>query len=440
MTTPVAGLAIQPYAAEPSRLGRIVLVVVVSLVCAVGAVGVVLLASLGSGDTRGAALTLLFATIPVPVVISFFMWLDRYEPEPLLYLVAAVAWGGVIATALALAVEFLFARGAHVSDATMATVVAPLTEEPAKALFLVVIAIRRRRELTGITDGLVYAGLVGIGFAFTENVGYYATGYAGRLSDQISGPGAATGLFVVRGLFSPFAHSLFACAFGIGVGVAVTTRRRWLKVAAPVVGLAGSMGLHALWNGSGILGGPKYFLLVYAFMFVPIFLGFVGLAAWVRQREGRVLIRALDDAALRGWLHPDEVPWLSRFGLRRIAQRNARLVSGKPTAAALRRYQSLAAAMAFAHDRVMRGRVGPNGRVRVAERLHEMALVRPYIVLPPPLRLLTAPPPWPVHPGGGGTTSPPPWTAAYPGRPPHVDQPPDGTAPAQPAPPPVRRP
>lgn len=383
-----------PYVGQQRRRGRVLLVVVVSIVCLIGALGVVVLAG-QTGDTRGAALSLMFATIPVPIVIGCFLWLDRYEPEPLRYLVAAVAWGGVVAVLLVLPAQLLFASRADFSDATMATVVAPLTEETAKGLFLLVILLRRRRELTGVTDGLVYAGLVGIGFAFTENVGYYANIYAGTLSDEVSGPGAATALFIVRGLFSPFSHSLFACAFGLGMGVAVATRRRWLKVVAPVLGLAIGMGMHALWNGSVIIGGPKSFLLVYTFMFVPIFLGFVGLAAWARRREGRVLLRALNDAARRGWLHHDEIPWLARFGLRRAARRNAARVAGKPTARALRRYQDLAVSMAFSHDRVMLGRAGPDGPARVYQQLSEMSIVRPYILLPPPL--LIAPRNRPLH-------------------------------------------
>jgi len=384
-------------------------VVVVTLLCLGGAIGVVWLAG-QSGDPRGAALALMFATIPVPVVIGCFLWLDRYEPEPLRYLVAAVAWGGVVAVALVLPAQLLLAFRTDLSDTAMATVAAPLTEETAKGLFLLVILLRRRRELTGVTDGLVYAGLVGIGFAFTENVGYYANIYAGTLADEISGPSAATGLFIVRGLFSPFSHSLFACAFGLGMGVAVATRRRWVRVIAPVLGLAAAIGLHALWNGSVVIGGPKNFLLVYAFMFVPIFLGFIGLGAWIRVREGRVLMRALADAARRGWLHPDEIPWLSRFGLRRAARRNAARVAGKQTARAVQRYQELATSMAFNHDRVLQGRAGPDGGTRVFRRLAEMAAVRPYIMLPPPLPTVLAPPPrgpW-HHPPPQGWGIPPP--------------------------------
>lgn len=60
-----------------------------------------------------------------------------------------------------------------------AAVVAPLTEEFAKGAFVVLLLWLRRNEIGGVLDGLVYAGLVGIGFAFVENVLYLAGAYLG---------------------------------------------------------------------------------------------------------------------------------------------------------------------------------------------------------------------------------------------------------------------
>ena len=60
--------------------------------------------------------------------------------------------------------------------------------------------------------------MVGIGFAFTENILYLAGAYMGGTGDSAGGLGSATGLFVVRGVFSPFAHPLFTSFTGIGVG------------------------------------------------------------------------------------------------------------------------------------------------------------------------------------------------------------------------------
>ena len=50
---------------------------------------------------------------------------------------------------------------------------------PPRALFLLLLLWWRRHELDGILDGIVYAGMVGIGFAFVENILYLAAAYNG---------------------------------------------------------------------------------------------------------------------------------------------------------------------------------------------------------------------------------------------------------------------
>jgi len=426
---------VAPYPALPERprdrwtAERIALIVVVGVVC-LGGVGVALWLASRSGGPAGAALVLVLASVPVPLVVACFLWLDRYEPEPVRFLVAAFAWGGVIAPLIVQLPYYLLDR-ADVSYPVLATFWAPVVEETAKGLFLVVVVLLRRNEFAGVVDGLVYAGLVGIGFAFTENILYYAGAYSGALSEELQGAQGTTALFVARGLFSPFSHPLFAAAFGVGVGVAVATRRRWLKIVAPIVGLAVGMGFHSLWNGSVSYWGGQGFLLVYGLGFVPIFLAGIGLAAAVRSHQGRVAIRGLDDAVARGWLHPDEIPWLARFSLRRRARGFAARYGGPTAAAALKRYQQAALKMAFAHDRARRGLGPADGPERVRRLLAEMARVRPYILMPPPLQIGT-----PTAASAPGW--PPPGTAPQPGWPPPGAAPP---APWQtPLPPPVRPP
>ena len=45
--------------------------------------------------------------LPVGPVIASFLWLDRYEPEPVRLLVTAFFWGAVVATAAALVLQAL---------------------------------------------------------------------------------------------------------------------------------------------------------------------------------------------------------------------------------------------------------------------------------------------------------------------------------------------
>ena len=103
---------------------------------------------------------------------------------------------------------------------------APVTEEATKGAFLVLLLWWRRHELDGVLDGIVYAGMVGIGFAFTENILYLAAAYNGTDGLGPGGTEALTGTFIVRCLLSPFAHPLFTAFIGIGVGLAVASRSR----------------------------------------------------------------------------------------------------------------------------------------------------------------------------------------------------------------------
>ena len=77
-----------------------------------------------------------------------------------------------------------------ISDDTSLAVVAPVTEEATKGAFLLLLLWWRRAELDGVLDGIVYAGMVGIGFAFVENILYLAAAYNG--TDGI-GPGGTDG-------------------------------------------------------------------------------------------------------------------------------------------------------------------------------------------------------------------------------------------------------
>ena len=65
---------------------------------------------------------------------------------------------------------------------------APVIEEAAKGLFLVIMMTgRRRNELNSMTDCLVYAGLVGAGFAWLEDILYISSG--GSSANHCSPPG-----------------------------------------------------------------------------------------------------------------------------------------------------------------------------------------------------------------------------------------------------------
>jgi RsiW-degrading membrane proteinase PrsW (M82 family) len=337
---------------------------------------------LGAGAPGAIAIGVILAALPVGPVIAAYMWLDRYEPEPLGLLGFALGWGALVATAAALLLQAADRFAFGTSLTASALVVAPMTEEAAKGLFVVLLLFSRRHEIDGVLDGLVYAGMVGVGFAFTENILYLASAYMGGDHAGPGGIGAATGLFVIRGIFSPFAHPLFTSAIGVVVGVAVVTRSRVWRFAAPLLGYLVAVLLHALWNASTLFEGGRLFVLTYLFAMVPAFLLFVGFAVWARKREGRMLTRALTDCANRGFIAQEEVPWLVRLPARRAARRYAASYGGPMAARVMKEYQQQAVELGFLHDRYLRGTAPADFAERGSAMVQRLAALRPYIEFP----------------------------------------------------------
>lgn len=344
--------------------------------------GIMALVLVASGRPEAVAIGFMLAVLPVGPLVACYLWLDRYEPEPVRLLAMSFGWGAAVATAWALVVQVIDQWLNGSSAAWSAVVVAPVSEEIAKGLFVVLLLWSRRHVIDGVLDGLVYAGLVGVGFAFTENILYFAGAYTGGPDFGEGGLGAATALFVVRGVFSPFAHPLFTSAIGIGVGFAVATRSPWVRVMAPLTGLVVAIGLHAAWNGSAYLAGGRLFLLTYLFAMVPGFLVLVGLALWFRVRESNMLLRSLSDLARQGYLHPDEVPWLVRLPARRAARSNALLRGGSDAEQVMKEYQQQAIELATLHNRVMRGTAPADFHHRGALMAERLAALRAHVLLP----------------------------------------------------------
>ena len=192
--------------------------------------------------------------------------------------------------------------------------------------------------IDGVLDGLIYAGLVGIGFAFVENIGYYASSYLGSSDIAFAGAEGVTTTFVVRGVFSPLAHPLFTAAFGIALGYAITRKSKVLRVVICTLGLAVSLSLHGLWNGSLSYGPDSGLGFVLAYLVLAaVLMGVTVLAIVVRMRQVQILERSLAYVADRGWIHPAEIPYLSRFGYRKAARRFAKANYGKAAARTVKR-------------------------------------------------------------------------------------------------------
>ncbi|MGH3932680.1 MAG: PrsW family intramembrane metalloprotease, partial [Pseudonocardiaceae bacterium] len=279
-----------PYQPWGRQHNRRVLGPVLSLV-ALAIPALIVLGLLSTTIGSAAVLVGTFAAVlPVALVVAAFLWVDRWEPEPSGLLLAAFLWGagvsalgaGVVNDTVAVIGEATLGAGG--GDLVGAVVSAPIAEEAFKGAFLLGLVWWRHREFDGVVDGIVYAGLVAAGFAFTENILYFGRAFA---TDGLAGEaGGVIGVFIVRGVLSPFAHPVFTAMIGIAVGLAVRSRSPLAMVILPFFGYLGAVLLHALWN---ISAGFGFLIVVYFVIMLPLFTGLVGLVVWQRRREQRVV-------------------------------------------------------------------------------------------------------------------------------------------------------
>jgi RsiW-degrading membrane proteinase PrsW (M82 family) len=378
------------------RRPRSALTWVTVIVLSLGGLMIAILIFLLGGPT-GALIATLLAAVSFPVLILICFWLDRYEPEPASYRLAALGWGAVAAVVLSfIAEQFLFGLPGT-TEFLAGAVGAPIVEELAKGLFLVAIVIFRRSQIDGLLDGIIYGALVGIGFAFVEDIVYYLQSLqAGQLGIT----------FFLRGIMGPFAHPLFTAATGIGIGIAVSTRRPGVRVLAPILGFLAAVLMHAIWNGSAFWGANG-FLFAYGAIMLPLLVVVLALAIWARSREGKMLTAALQQVAQMGFIRPEEVRWIARLSDRMSARAYAKRVGGKPAVAALRGYQQTMIEVGFLHYRAVSGTAPADLNQRMSLLLQRAAWLRPYVVFPQPPRAAiwrpTGPPaPWgppPIQPG-----------------------------------------
>ncbi|ASW58035.1 PrsW family intramembrane metalloprotease [Plantactinospora sp. KBS50] len=352
--------------ARGRRLGWRRGLVLAAVILVIAGCAVAMLLTLGESlGAQALLIGIVAAILPVPVLVACFLWLDRYEPEPTGYLVLCFGWGAAVATYTSLQVNDAAAKAfanAGLPDALVAVLVAPFIEELTKAAFPILLLIFRRREWSGIVDGIVYCGLSAVGFAMVENI-LYLGGHGYAAGAQQYGP--ATGAqylfatFIVRILFSGFAHPLFTSMTGVGLGLAARTADRRVRVLAPIAGLLVAMMMHGTWNlvPSLAVALRQNLILLYGYLsvMVPIFFGMVGLAVWLRSWEGRLTERTLIDYVRAGWLTPPEVAALGSLGRRHAARQWARRVAGEAGVRAMREYQFTATRLALLRDGLRRG-------------------------------------------------------------------------------------
>jgi RsiW-degrading membrane proteinase PrsW (M82 family) len=301
------------------------------------------------------ALALPLALLPVPLLVVVVLWMDRLEPEPRGNLVFAFGWGAGVAALAALVIntaDLLYvtmpALGASTGEYVAATFGAPVVEESLKGAVLIGLLWRRQAEFDGPADGLIYAAMVGLGFAMVENVGYYINALVAPERGGIELLGYT---FVLRGLASPLLHPIFTSMTGLGV--AYSASRRHGAPWAVALGLLAAMVLHGTWNGLS-LDGAGGLLAAYLIMSCVLAVLVAILVADRRRLIGRIR-RYLPAYTRTGLLAGGDIEMLASLPDRRAARRWARVSGGLPAAAAMSDYQLAATELALARAKADRG-------------------------------------------------------------------------------------
>ena len=333
---------------------KIALGIAASLIALLLGLLVLLLIGIETGPV-GLLIGMICATIPVPIYVTLVLWIDRYEAEPLWLLSTAFCWGALVAVFIAYilntGVELSVAavtRNAQAAHTAGAVISAPIVEESAKALILFIIFFWKKDEFDGVIDGIVYAALVALGFAMTENIQYYGQAV-------LHGGGVLTATFFIRGFMAPFSHPLFTSMTGIGLGLARQTTNQAVKFITPVIGLLTAMAMHAIWNGSAAVGGILGFLLTYVVFMVPAFLIILIVIIFSLRREGRIVREFLLADLQRGMLRQQEYEQLCSIGKRMGASFNALSRGGVAHWRASRQFNQIGSELAFHRSRVTRG-------------------------------------------------------------------------------------
>ncbi len=323
------------------------------VIIALGTAVALILVTITAINPVGAVIGIVLTTVAIVVVLLAYLWLDRWEPEPSRLLVFAFLWGASVAIIVSIVLELVFEQvinpAATVeSDSSAFTVAlgAPLIEEAAKGAFLLLMMTGRRRlELNSLTDCLVYAGLVGAGFAWIEDIFYI--GNAETLA-------ASLVTAALRLVMAPFAHSLFTTMTGIGVYFALKQRNRLAKAACIALGYILAVLLHGVWNGSALFGVETYFG-VYALFMVPIFGLVIALAVHSRRREQRTVAAKLPGMVAAGLVSANEATWLGSMPTRKLAVAAAARYGGRPARRAVKTFATQVVELAVVRDRIDRG-------------------------------------------------------------------------------------
>ena len=226
------------------------------------------------------------STLSAVVGLVFLGVWARMKPSVLAWL-AAFGWG--TGGALIFAgfgngfVDFAVEEsglGDSAVDFVTSVLTGPVVEETGKGLGVLALILAARKVLERPAQGGVLGALVGMGFAWGEDVGYYVS----ALEDGMSGLWES---FLVRAILGAYAHAIFTGVFGYALAWAVLRANSAMRaVLIGALGFVGALALHAQANGLGFVAPEDSWNLTYGAIEIPVFVVSAALLVWgLRRRQ-----------------------------------------------------------------------------------------------------------------------------------------------------------
>jgi RsiW-degrading membrane proteinase PrsW (M82 family) len=281
----------------------------------------------------GLFLSLFFGLAPALFFAWIIYWLDRYEKEPTVLLGGVFVWGAVVAaggaylinTTLGLGV-YLFTSSEAATKLATGWFIAPIVEEILKGFAVLGIFLVFRPEFDSLLDGVVYAAIVALGFAATENTYYIFTqGY------QAAGLSGLFWLVFIRVVLVGWQHPFYTAFTGIGLAAYRLSRNSLVKFTFPIIGLLAAITAHALHNtivsllsgGGGLLLGTLIDWSGWLLMLIFII--------WTIARERNWIVNQLGEEVSLGLITASQYKTACSAWAQNLARLGA-LFSGKYTA------------------------------------------------------------------------------------------------------------
>lgn len=212
--------------------------------------------------------SILAAFIPMIIFLLLIWRFDKYEREPFTKVFKHFLWGafGAIFLGIVFSSILNFTFKQIVSHEKLlsfigAVIIAPLIEEPVKAIFL--LRSYKNNYFDNLTDGLIYGGAIGLGFGMTENLLYFSI-YNETFFQWFS-------VVIMRSVFSAVMHAIATATVGAFLAKAKFSLNSSIYIYM-FWGFTIAISFHAIWNFSMSFGYTYLLGLIFMIFLIVSFL------------------------------------------------------------------------------------------------------------------------------------------------------------------------